>query len=141
MPDTPLIACSMGSTTDVDISSGLAPGRVSETLTVAGSAFGNKSTPSPRNENVPNTTSDITSIVADTGRRTQNSDNMQTLQLLAHGDELAAVQCLDVRDGDLLPGFHTTRHFDPVAKALANLQLAHLESVAADNEHAVHAIS
>jgi hypothetical protein len=30
------------------------------------------------NENVPSTTSDMTSIVADTGRRTQNSDNMQT---------------------------------------------------------------
>ena len=40
IPETPLIASSIGSTTDVDISSGLAPGSVSATLTVAGSAFG-----------------------------------------------------------------------------------------------------
>jgi hypothetical protein len=39
---------------------------------------------------VPSTTSDITSIVADTGRRTQNSDNMK-ISLTGHGDELAAV--------------------------------------------------
>ena len=75
MPETPLIASSIGSTTDVDISSGLAPGSDSTTLTVAGSAFGNRSTPSPRNENVPRTTSDMTSIVANTGRRTQRSDS------------------------------------------------------------------
>jgi hypothetical protein len=37
----------------VDISSGLAPGSASATLTVAGSALGNKSTPRSRNENVP----------------------------------------------------------------------------------------
>ena len=67
MPETPLIASSIGSMTDVDISSGLAPGSVSATLTVAGSAFGKRSTPRPRNENVPSTTSDITSIVAKTG--------------------------------------------------------------------------
>ena len=40
MPETPLIACSIGSMTDVDISSGLAPGSIRTTLTVAGSAFG-----------------------------------------------------------------------------------------------------
>ena len=45
IPETPLIASSIGSTTDVDISSGLAPGSDSATLTVAGSAFGNRSTP------------------------------------------------------------------------------------------------
>lgn len=80
MPDTPLIACSIGSTTDVDISSGLAPGRASATLTVAGSALGKRSTPSLRNENVPRTTSDVTSIVAKTGRRTQRSDSTRELQ-------------------------------------------------------------
>ena len=79
IPDTPLIASSIGSTTDDDISSGLAPGRSRVTLTVAGSAFGNRSTPRPRNEKVPRTTRDITSIVAETGRRTQNSDNMRGL--------------------------------------------------------------
>jgi hypothetical protein len=40
MPETPLIASSIGSITEVDISSGLAPGSESTTLTVAGSAFG-----------------------------------------------------------------------------------------------------
>ena len=76
MPETPLIACSIGSTTDDDISSGLAPGSERLTLTVAGSALGKRSTPRSRNEKMPSTTSDITSIVANTGRRTQSSDSM-----------------------------------------------------------------
>ena len=53
MPDTPLIACSIGSMTDDEISSGLAPGSDSVTLTVAGSARGNRSTPRSRNEKIP----------------------------------------------------------------------------------------
>ncbi len=73
----PLSASSIGSTTDVDISSGLAPGSDSATLTVAGSAFGKRSTPRSRNEKMPSTTSDITSIVAKTGRRTQSSDRIK----------------------------------------------------------------
>ena len=76
MPDTPLIACSIGSITDEEISSGLAPGSESVTLTVAGSALGNRSTPRSRNEKMPSTTSDMTSIVAKTGRRTQISDSI-----------------------------------------------------------------
>src|SRR3954469_14076518 len=80
IPETPLIASSIGSTTDDDISSGLAPGSDSATLTVAGSALGKRSTPRPRNENVPRTTSDMTSIVAKTGRRTHRSDS--TCELL-----------------------------------------------------------
>ena len=76
MPETPLIACSIGSITDEDISSGLAPGSDRLTLTVAGSALGNRSTPRPWNETIPSTTSDITSIVAKTGRRTQISESM-----------------------------------------------------------------
>ena len=84
MPETPLIASSIGSTTDVDISSGLAPGSDSATLTVAGSAFGNRSTPRSRNEKMPSTTSDITSIVAKTGRRTQSSDSMAVLLLVGY---------------------------------------------------------
>ena len=75
MPETPLIASSIGSMTEVDISSGLAPGSDRATLIVAGSALGNRSTPRPRNEKVPSTTSDITSIVAETGRRTQSSES------------------------------------------------------------------
>ena len=51
------------------------PGSESWTLTVAGSAFGNRSTPRSRKEKMPSTTNDITSMVANTGRRTQSSDN------------------------------------------------------------------
>src|SRR5437879_4568287 len=113
MPETPLIACSIGSTTDDEISSGLAPGSDSVTLTVAGSARGNRSTPRSRNEKIPSTTSDITSIVAKTGRRTHSSESMffrslvlkfllLTSQFLVLRRHLRAVhQFLDVGDRDL----------------------------------------
>ncbi len=65
-----------GVATDAAMVSGLAPGSRTWTLTVAGSAFGNKSTPRSRNEKIPSTTSDMTSIVAKTGRRTQSSDSI-----------------------------------------------------------------
>jgi hypothetical protein len=70
------MACSIGSMTDDEISSGLAPGSERFTLTVAGSARGKRSTPRSRNEKMPSTTRDITSMVAKTGRRTQSSDNI-----------------------------------------------------------------
>src|SRR5207244_8107403 len=70
-----LSASSSGSTADVTISSGLAPGSCTKTLTVAGSALGNRSTPRSRNEKMPSTTSDITSIVAKTGRRTHSAES------------------------------------------------------------------
>ena len=76
MPAMPLSAFSIGITTDVVISSGEAPGSWSRTFTVAGSALGKRSTPRSRNEKMPSTTSDVTSIVAKTGRRTQSSDSM-----------------------------------------------------------------
>ena len=79
MPAMPLRAFSIGMITADVISSGDAPGSRSWTLTWAGSAFGKRSTPRSRNENRPSTTSDITSIVANTGRRTQSSDNIATL--------------------------------------------------------------
>jgi len=47
-PLTDEIASSSGKTTDEVISSGLAPGKLTLTLTVAGSALGNKSTPNDR---------------------------------------------------------------------------------------------
>ncbi len=75
-PDRLLSASSIGSMTDVDISSGLAPGSVRLTLTVAGSARGKSSTPRLLNEKIPSTTSDMTSMVANTGRRTQSSESM-----------------------------------------------------------------
>jgi len=76
MPETPLIASSIGSMTDDEISSGLAPGSERATFTVAGSARGKRSTPRSRNEKMPVTTSDMTSIVANTGRRTHNSESI-----------------------------------------------------------------
>src|SRR4029078_13451866 len=51
----------------------LAPGRRRSTVTVAGSAFGSRSTARSRNEKLPVTTSDSTSTVVKAGRRTQNS--------------------------------------------------------------------
>src|SRR5438105_5911104 len=75
MPAIPLSAFSIGITTAGVISSGSAPGSFRLTVTVAGSAFGNRSTPRSRNEKMPSTTSDITSIVAKTGRRTQSSES------------------------------------------------------------------
>ena len=74
MPEMLLSASSSGSTTAVAISPGLAPGSCTVTVTVAGSALGKRSTPRSRNEKMPSTTSDITSIVAKTGRRTHSSE-------------------------------------------------------------------
>ena len=76
MPAMPLSAFSIGITTAVVISSGDAPGSCSRTLTVAGSAFGKRSTPRSLKEKMPSTTSEATSIVANTGRRTHSSDSM-----------------------------------------------------------------
>src|SRR5262249_42025042 len=76
MPEMQLSVSSIGSTPEVAISPGLAPGSASEMFTVAGSARGNRSTPRSRNEKIPSTTSDITSIVAKTGRRTQSSESI-----------------------------------------------------------------
>src|SRR3954466_15443786 len=104
MPDTPLIASSIGSTTDVDISSGVAPGSESATLTVAGSAFGKRSTPRSRKEKMPSTTSDITSIVANTGRRTHSSESMVVRLAFARfgGDAEAVGEVVDVARGDFV---------------------------------------
>src|ERR1043165_9791 len=116
--------------TAVVISSGDAPGSRSDTLTVAGSALGNRSTPRSRNEKMPRTTSDMTSIVANTGRRTQSSENMTLLLAglvgLARADgHLHAVdQLLDFRRRDRLAGFDAAEHFDPVAQPVAGLQFA-----------------
>src|SRR5436190_134286 len=80
MPEIPLRAFSIGITTAVVISSGEAPGNRRLTLIVAGSAFGKRSTPRSRNEKMPSTTSDMTSIVANTGRRTQDSESIRIPQ-------------------------------------------------------------
>jgi hypothetical protein len=77
MPEMLLSACSIGSTTELDISAGLVPGNDTVTVTVAGSALGKRSTPRSRKEKIPSTTSDMTSMVANTGRRTQSSESMR----------------------------------------------------------------
>ena len=73
IPEMLLSASSVGSTTALFNSSALAPGSVKVTETVAGSAFGRRSTLRSRKEKIPVTTNSITSIVVNTGRRTQNS--------------------------------------------------------------------
>jgi hypothetical protein len=72
-PDSVESASSIGITTWVVTSSGVAPGSRTLMLTVAGSALGNRSTPRSRNENTPSVTRKLTSITANTGRRTQSS--------------------------------------------------------------------
>ena len=72
-PLTDEIASSSGKTTDEVISSGLAPGKLTLTLTVAGSALGNKSTPNDRKEKMPSVTKNAINITANTGRSTQTS--------------------------------------------------------------------
>src|SRR3954465_10602922 len=119
MPEIPLRAFSIGITTAVVISSGEAPGSRRLTLTVAGSAFGNRSTPSVRNENTPSTTSDITSIVANTGRRTQSSASIEKspLSLFAgrrDADVLPVGQLVDVGERDRIAGLHASQNLAPV---------------------------
>src|SRR3954466_3151028 len=164
MPETPLIASSIGSITDEEISSGLAPGSASVTLTVAGSARGNRSTPRSRKEKMPSTTSDITSIVAKTGRRTQISDSIDLLRarsrlgarrarslvvavarsvFLVTGDGHfhAFGEVVHIGKDDLLAQLHAVEDFHAVADPVAGLELVHAEVVAVDREHAVDAVA
>src|SRR5262249_55797219 len=143
---------------DDEISSGLAPGSERFTLTVAGSARGKRSTPRSRKEKMPSTTSDITSIVAKTGRRTQTSDSIslhssgfsslsQPRAPSAEPDVLldahlrAVDQFLDVRHGDALAGVHAAQDLDAIPHPIAHFQLAHAQLVAVDDEHAIDAVS
>src|SRR6266851_9585969 len=149
MPATPLSVSSIGSTTDVAISSGLVPGSDSETLTVAGSALGNRSTPRSRNEKIPSTTSDITSIVANTGRRTQISDNISEspsphflLGLFSAERHLHAIgELVDIVRGNAIAGLDAADDLDAIAEAVADFELAHGQLVTVDEEHAVDAIA
>jgi hypothetical protein len=75
-PLTLLNCSSMGRMTWLVISSGLAPGNQTRTLTMGGSALGKRSTPRSRNEKTPSTTRNNISIVVNTGRRTQTSANV-----------------------------------------------------------------
>ena len=60
----------------VSICSGDEPGFTTETDTVGMSILGSRSTPSPKNAYTPTTVSERTSIVANTGRRTQSSASL-----------------------------------------------------------------
>src|SRR5262245_60258995 len=140
MPDTPLIASSIGSMTDEEISSGLAPGSTSDTLIVAGSARGKRSTPRLLNEKIPVTTSDMTSIVAKTGRRTQSSDNIWLLRLRSDGDLQAVDQFVDIGHRHGLAGLHAAHDFDSLAETFADFELFGDEMIAVDDEHAIDAV-
>ena len=72
-PESVERASSIGITTWVVTSSGVAPGRRMLMLTVAGSALGKRSTPRSRKEKTPSVTRKAMSITAKTGRRTQSS--------------------------------------------------------------------
>ena len=93
MPETLLSASSIGSTTELAISPGLAPGSRSATLTVAGSALGKRSTPRTRKEKIPRTTSDV-----DEHRREHGSSDAELCEhrwspfgLFAGGDRWSRV--------------------------------------------------
>src|SRR3954463_10979624 len=117
MPEIPLRAFSIGITTALVISSGEAPGSRRLTLTVAGSAFGKRSTPRSRKEKMPSTTSDITSIVANTGRRTHSSESMVDRLAFARfgGDAEAVGEVVDVARGDFVARADAAEDLDPIA--------------------------
>jgi hypothetical protein len=75
MPLMVLTAASILSVTSVSISRGLAPGLTTVIVIVGKSIFGNRSTPSEKNEKIPTTVNDKINIVAKTGRRTHISAN------------------------------------------------------------------
>src|SRR5262249_30333340 len=147
MPETPLIASSIGSITDDEISSGLAPGSASATLTVAGSARGKRSTPRSRKEKIPSTTSGPTSIVADTGRPTPRSDNIsEPLALFrlvrSRSRHFHAVdQLVDVGGGHHLAGVDAADDLDAIAEPLADTQFLRDQVIAVDDEDAVDAVA
>src|SRR6267142_189887 len=123
--------------TDDEISSGLAPGSDSLTLTVAGSALGNRSTPRSRKEKIPSTTSDMTSIVANTGRRTHSSESMVVFRCsagLLHRDFRTLGEFVDVGDGDRVARLDAVQDLDALAQPLADLQLARRQPIAVDHE-------
>ena len=76
MPLTDATVSSSGSTTWETTSSGLAPGSRTRTFTVAGSVFGNKSTPKSIKLKIPSITRNMISMKANTGRRTQISERL-----------------------------------------------------------------
>ena len=90
----------------------------------------------------PSTTSDMTSIVAKTGRRTQRSESTCGTPLFrrprrASPSASVSTSVIATRS----PSFTPLGDLDAVAKALADLQLAHGQAVAVDDEHPVHAVA
>src|SRR5690348_6393654 len=127
IPETDEMASSRGSTTEETISSGLDPGRLTVTFTVAGSTLGNKSTPRERNEKTPNVTRNATSITAKTGRLTQISAifkrrprrrSARNSRVLFHGLPSSFLyrrpvvkNCARGGDRNLLSGAQSFQHF------------------------------
>src|SRR5262245_13618472 len=140
MPEMPLSAFSIGMTTAVAISSGLAPGSWRLTLTVAGSAFGNRSTPRSRKENTPRTTSDITSMVAMTGRRTQTSESM-VLLIRRDSHALAVREIVNVGQRHELAARESRDDLHAIALAVAELQLPSRQLTVLHDKCPVHVIA
>ena len=138
-------------------------------FTLAGSAFGNRSTPRSLKEKMPRTTSDMTSIVAKTGRRTQSSDKHAPLQSFLGSGCLprafgrachppppprapppsgpptvtawpsASVSASLIATGS--PCFTPLTILDALTEPIADLQLVRLQLAAGDDEHAVGAVA
>ena len=149
MPEMLLSASSSGSTTAVAISAGLAPGSCTLTVTVAGSAWGKRSTPRSRNEKMPSTTSDMTSIVAKTGRRTLSSASdtwnsegwnvyLRAGWLVTRAPSTSFSTSVAAMGS---PAVDAADDLDALADPIADLDLGRAEPVTLDDEDAVHAVA
>src|SRR5215470_8494609 len=147
MPEMLLRASSRGSTTAVVSSSGLAPDSWTATFTVAGSAFGNRSTPRSKNEKMPSTTSSMTSIVAKTGRRTHSSDNDMVEVLLSAGCSGRGLRLetvgedVHIRRCDGCTGRDSVGHLDTIAEAIAEFDLMRDEAATIERKDAIDAVA
>ena len=106
----------IGSITDVVISSGLAPGSASVTLTVAGSAFGNRSTPRSRNEKMPSTTRNHQHRGEDRTYEAQ-AQHEKLVELVAEGNDALLEEFFEkgtIPEEDLIPALHNAIREDKI---------------------------
>ena len=89
---------------------------------------------------MPSTTSDITSIVANTGRRTHSSDSMTTPSPLTR-DLHAVGQVVDVGQRHHVAQLDAAENLHAVADPIAGLQLVDRQPIAVDGERAVDAVA
>src|SRR5262245_35770968 len=141
-----LTASSIRFVTWLSASSGLAPGSRVVTVTVGMSTFGKMSRPRSRYEASPRTTSETTSIVAKTGRRTQRSTSDTALRPgdrtrggpRRPGDGLdggAVVELGEAGGGDCLPGLDSVEDLDPPSLAEPRLHQPLLGPTVRHHEH------